>query len=185
MCCNLETESMFETRRWILGVNSHLPDDIAVTWAKVVSPDFHARYSAIARRYKYYMYISPYKRVFDCGRAVWLKKQLDINKMQQACEYLLGEQDFSSFRGSDCQSKTPNRNIIHANVYQENNYIIFDVKANAFLHHMVRNIVGCLLEVGFSNKPPQWLQDVILAKDRRSAAITAPPEGLYLVEVQY
>lgn len=176
---------------WLLGVNSLLPNDVSVKWAKEVDADFHARFSAKARRYKYYIYSYPVKRALYNNRALWVNKNLDIEAMNSACKYLLGEQDFSSLRSSQCESKSPNRNVISASVYSVNNevmdseIIIFDVKANAFLHHMVRNIVGCLLEIGLQHKSPKWLKDVILLKDRTKAARTAPPDGLYLVDVVY
>lgn len=187
---------------WTMGVNTLLPDDIAIKWAKYsddICENFHARFSAKARRYKYYIYTSNYKSSLLANRAVWIRKNLNISKMNEACEYLIGEHDFSSFRSSECQSNSPYRNIMSATVYNIDNFmgldfksnnfdntcLVFDIKANAFLHHMVRNIAGCLIEIGLSNREPQWMLDVLNAKDRTKAAKTSNPEGLYLVEVDY
>lgn len=170
---------------WLLGGNSLLPDDISINWVKEVPPDFHARFSAVARRYNYYFYISPAKRGLLNNRALWVKKTLDTKAMQEACNYLIGEQDFSALRSSQCESKSPYRNVIHAKILSKDHFIVLDIKANAFLHHMVRNIVGCLLEIGLGNKPAEWMLEVLKSKDRTKAAKTAPPDGLYLVEVTY
>lgn len=170
---------------WVLGGNSNLPDDISINWAKEVPDDFHARFSAHYRRYQYYIYTNKVARASLYKRALWLRKELDTSAMQDACKYLLGEQDFSSLRSSQCESSTPFRNIIAADIKLINNFIVFDVTANAFLHHMVRNIVGCLLEIGANNKTPTWFKEVLNLKDRTKASATAPPEGLYLVNVGY
>ncbi len=170
---------------WLLGGNSLLPNDISINWVKEVPADFHARFSAIARRYNYYFYYSPVPRGLLNNRALWIRKPLDTIKMQKACDYLIGEQDFSALRSSQCESKSPYRNVIHAIINSHHNFIVLDIKANAFLHHMVRNIVGCLLEIGFGNKPAEWMLEVLQSKDRTKAAKTAAPDGLYLVEVSY
>lgn len=170
---------------WVRGANTHLPDDISINWAKVVPEQFHARFSATARRYHYYFYVNQVKRAMLSDRALRLRKPLDIAAMQAACSYLIGEQDFSSFRSSQCESRTPYRNVISANIKIDNNFIVLDIKANAFLHHMVRNIVGTLLEIGLGNKTAEWMHDLINLKDRTKAAATSPPDGLYLVEVDY
>ncbi len=170
---------------WTMGVNSMLPDDISVSWAQVVPDDFHARFSALSRRYQYYIYVSPSQRALLNNKAVWVYRDLNIAAMQKACDYLLGEQDFSSFRSSECQSTTPMRNVIAAEIKIIKGFIVLDIKANAFLHHMVRNIVGCLLEIGLNKKPGDWMLEVIKLRDRTQAAKTAGPEGLYLLEVEY
>lgn len=179
------TSNPRELKAWILGGNSRLPKDISINWVQQVPDEFHARFSAVHRRYFYYIYNFPVNRALLTDRALWVRSELDIASMQTACQYLLGEQNFTSLRSSECQSKTPYRNINHANILQHNNFIILDIQANAFLHHMVRNIVGCLLEIGSGNKKSLWLAEVIQAQDRTKAAKTAPPEGLYLVDVGY
>lgn len=180
-----DVTSSRELSAWILGGNTLLPHDISINWAQDVPNEFHARFSAISRRYHYYIYVSQCPRALLMHKALWVRKELDTQSMQLACKYLLGEQDFSSFRSSQCESTSPNRNIISAEISVVNNFIMLDIKANAFLHHMVRNIVGCLLEIGLGNKPPKWLHGVIDAKDRTKSARTAPPDGLYLVAVEY
>lgn len=170
---------------WIIGVNSLLPRTISVTWAKEVSDDFHARFSAISRRYQYYIYCQPYSRPLLHNKALWVYKKLDVHSMQKACDYLKGKQDFSAFRSSECQAKNPVRDIMFAEVKVINNFIVVDIKANAFLHHMVRNIVGCLIQIGLKNKPIDWMQEIILSKDRTEAAKTIAAHGLYLIDVEY
>lgn len=170
---------------WLLGGNTLLPHDISINWAKEVSTNFHARFSAQYRRYQYYFYISPVKRAVFANKALCVRKKLNTAAMNEACKYLLGEQDFSSLRSSQCESPTPFRNVMAADIKIINNFIVLDIKANAFLHHMVRNIVGCLLEIGTDQKPASWLKQVLELKDRRQAAKTAPADGLYLIEVGY
>ena len=170
---------------WTMGVNSNLPDGISVNWAQIVPNDFNARFTATARRYQYYIYVNQSERALLNNRALWVYRDLNITAMQQACNYLLGEQDFSSFRSSECQSITPMRNVIWAQIKSINNFIVLDVKANAFLHHMIRNIVGSLLEIGLDKQPSEWMQELINVRDRTKAAKTARPEGLYLIEVDY
>lgn len=174
-----------DLQAWVRGGNTLLPNDISINWAYKVRDDFHARFSAISRRYHYYIYNYPVKRASLSERALWVNKPLNIAAMNKACEYLLGEQDFSSLRSSQCESRTPYRNIILAEIKQYNNFTYLDIEANAFLHHMVRNIVGCLLEIGLNNKPASWLEEVISQRDRTKAGKTAPPDGLYLVSVGY
>jgi tRNA pseudouridine38-40 synthase len=170
---------------WLLGGNSLLPQDVTINWAQQVSENFHARHSAIYRRYQYYIYINRTIRALLVNKALWSRDDLNILAMQEACQYLIGEQDFSSLRSSRCDARTPYRNILAADIKIINNFIVLDIKANAFLHHMVRNIVGCLLEIGSNKQPPDWLADIIKLKDRTKAARTAPPVGLYLIEVGY
>jgi tRNA pseudouridine38-40 synthase len=182
---SLNNNKIRDLKAWTRGVNSVLPNDIAVSWAKVVDNNFHARFSAIARQYKYTIYCHEHIKPLLNNQALWVYRQLDVEKMQQACKYLLGEQDFSCFRSSECQAKTPVKNIIFANIMSNNGFIVLDIKANAFLHHMVRNIVGCLLAVGLNNRPPEWIAEIIQLKDRKKAAKTAPAHGLCLVAVDY
>jgi tRNA pseudouridine38-40 synthase len=170
---------------WVQGANSQLPDSISLIWADKISQYFHARFSAGARTYRYVIDNSPTRPAIMAAAVTWVKKPLDISLMQQSCEYLLGEQDFSAFRGSGCQSNSPCRNVHKANVYRRGNLVIFEITANAFLLHMVRNIVGSLLEVGTARQKPLWIQQLLIQGDRCKSAATAAPDGLYLVAVDY
>lgn len=170
---------------WTMGVNAKLPSDIAVRWAKEVPDEFHARFSATARRYRYVIYNHAYRPGILSSGVSHYHQELDAQLMHVAGQYLLGENDFTSFRAVHCQSRSPWRNIIHLNVSRHQRYIVVDIKANAFVHHMVRNIVGSLIEVGRGEQPPEWIAWLLAAKDRKLAAATAKAEGLYLVDVDY
>lgn len=172
-------------RAWTLGVNAHLPDTIAVTWAKSVSQDFHARFSATHRRYRYIIHNAKMRPAILHQGVTHIHRDLDENKMHEAAQALLGEQDFTSFRAALCQSKSPFRNVTEVSVYRQGRYVILDITANAFLHHMVRNIAGSLVEIGAGDKPVTWIAELLLLKDRSKAASTAKPNGLYLVDVFY
>lgn len=172
-------------RAWTMGVNTKLPSSIAVRWAKEVSQEFHARFSATARRYRYIIYNHNLRSGILSQGVSHYHGELDESLMHQAGQYLLGENDFSSFRAAQCQSKSPWRNLHHLKVTRQNRYIIVDIKANAFVHHMVRNIVGSLIEVGKKTQEPEWIKWLLEIKDRNQAAATAKAEGLYLVEVDY
>ena len=167
------------------GMNTTLPKDIAITWAKAVSDDFHARFSARSRRYRYLIYNNRFRSgVFNSG-VTHVYRPLNVELMHEAAQALVGLHDFSSFRASHCQSKTPLRNIHYIKLYRQQRYVIVDVKANAFLHHMVRNIVGSLIDVGIGEKPVRYINDLLEMKDRTKASVTAKPNGLYLVDVEY
>lgn len=172
-------------RAWILGGNNELPADIRVLWAKPVVEDFHARYSAVAREYRYSIYNHHVASALFHKRAMWCRYELDVERMQAAAFYLLGEHDFSSFRGSGCQSRSPCRRVTEIKITQGGNMVNITVKGNAFLLHMVRNIVGSLVLVGTGQKSSSWMQELLMAKDRRLAGVTAPAHGLYLVRVEY
>lgn len=182
---HFDTTAERDDKAWVMGTNAQLPDAIAVRWAKRVPDDFHARFSATARRYRYIIYNHKYRPAILRSGLSHYHQQLNVELMQQAAPYLLGEQDFTSFRAVQCQSHSPNRNIHHLHIARQGDYIVLDIKANAFLHHMVRNITGSLLEVGMQNRPPQWIAELLAAKDRNLAAATAKAGGLYLVEVDY
>jgi len=167
------------------GMNTLLPKDIAITWCKPVSQDFHARYSATARRYRYIIYNYPLRTgVFGNG-ITHVFAPLDETRMHEAAQALVGEHDFTSFRASHCQSHTSSRNVHSIDIYRLQHYVVVDIKANAFLHHMVRNIVGSLVRVGTQEKPVNWMAQLLALKDRTKAAPTAKPNGLYLVKVDY
>lgn len=172
-------------RAWEKGVNSMLPETVRVRWAQPVPPSFHARFSATARRYLYLIYEADFQSTHLAGKATRITFTPDIEAMQQAGQYLLGEHDFSAFRAAGCQSRTPQRCISWLNVGRRNRFIVVDIQANAFLQHMVRNIVGMLLEVGRGARPALWSLELLRGRDRRLAAKTAPADGLYLVRADY
>ena len=183
---NFSTSAIRQEKAWVLGVNAHLPNDINVSAVYEVDERFSARFSALYRRYQYVVYQSKTSSALWHERVTWINQSLDISKMNAACTYLLGEQDFSSFRSSQCQSVSAKRNIHHAYFIKHGQFIIFDIQGNAFLHHMVRNIVGSMLEVGLGKKSPDWINALLIGvKDRTQAGVTAPPQGLYLIEVGY
>jgi tRNA pseudouridine38-40 synthase len=172
-------------RAWVLGCNSILTSDIVVKWSKVVNDNFHARFSALNRTYRYVIINTAIAPAIMRYYQTWHPKILDEKKMFDAAQYLLGEHDFSSFRGADCQAKTPMRNVQKIDIKRQDNLIIIDISANAFLHHMVRNIVGVLLAIGEGRQQPVWAKEVLQACDRSAGDITAKPFGLYLMHVEY
>jgi tRNA pseudouridine38-40 synthase len=172
-------------RNWLKGANSKLPDSIAVIWAGQVDKSFHARFSATSRTYRYVMHASSARPAVLSQGVTWVRYPLNVALMQEACQYLLGEQDFSAFRGAGCQSNSPYRNITSAKVVSAGQLLVFEVSANAFVLHMVRNIVGSLMDVGFARRDPHWIAELIAGRDRCKSAATASPNGLYLVDVDY
>lgn len=179
------TTAVRKDAAWTMGVNSHLPSDIAVRWVKTVDDDFHARFSATARRYRYIIFNHRYRPAVLAQGVTHCHMPLDAERMEQAAQCLLGENDFTSFRAVQCQSRTPWRNVKHVKVTRHGAYIVVDIKANAFVHHMVRNIVGSLIEIGCGNQDVNWMAELLALKDRARAAATAKAEGLYLVSVDY
>lgn len=182
---HFETTTSRPLKAWMLGCNHHLPKDIAVKWVRPVSADFHARYSALYRRYQYFVFLSVARPALFAECLTHYGRSVDMAAMQQAAQVLIGEHDFTSFRAKDCQSRTPVREIHHLTFRQQGPYLCIEVQANAFLKHMVRNIVGSLLAVGVGDRSGDWLTDVLHAKDRSAAGVTAPPNGLFLVDVGY
>lgn len=172
-------------RNWVMGANAKLPDSVALVWADSVGEDFHARFSATARTYRYVIASQQTRPATLAGGLTWVKYPLDVPAMNNACQHLLGEQDFTAFRGAGCQSLSPFRNVESARVYESGQLIVFEVTANAFVLHMVRNIVGSLLEVGLQRQTPGWIQQLLEWGDRCKSAATAPAFGLYLVGVRY
>ncbi len=170
---------------WVMGGNHHLPRDITLLWAGLVPGDFHARYSATGRTYRYLIYNHPVRPAWAHHSFTWIHQPLSAELMDKSAQVLLGERDFSAFRGADCQSNTPFRYLSRIEVSRRGVLITVEVEANAFLHHMVRNIVGTLLQVGAGKNPPDWVSEVLASKDRTQAGITAPAQGLYLVRVDY
>lgn len=182
---HFETCANRPLQAWCFGVNANLPDDIAVKWAVEVAEDFHARFSATARRYRYIIFNNKLRSAILPKGVSHYHVDLDEQKMHQAGQFLLGENDFSAFRAAKCQSHSPWRNVHHLNLSRQGKYIIVDIQANAFVHHMVRNIVGSLIEVGQGKQPVEWIKWLLEQKDRTLAAPTAKAEGLYLVDVHY
>lgn len=174
-----------QLQAWYLGTNANLPSDIKVRWAQQVADEFHARFSAVARRYRYIIYNHQLPPAILAQGLTHYHLPLDHHRMHQAGQCLIGEKDFSSFRAAQCQSHTPWRNVYHLNVSRIGNYVIIDIKANAFVHHMVRNIVGSLIEVGVGHQPVEWIEWLQQQRNRTLAAPTAKPNGLYLVDVEY
>ncbi len=173
---------------WVRGINSYLPSSIAVRWACEVpggKGGFHARSSAIARRYRYLVYNSPVRSPLWKNRAGWVFRPLDLERMQAGAAFLLGEHDFSAFRAAECQSITPVKTMNGISIEKQGNLIVFTFGANAFLHHMIRNIVGSLIVVGKGNRPPEWMKELLESRDRSQAAPTFMPDGLYLSRVFY
>jgi tRNA pseudouridine38-40 synthase len=170
---------------WVRGTNALLASDIAVLWAHPVADEFHARFSAQARSYQYVLINRPSRSAVHQGKAGWFHMPLDVAAMRAAAHYLLGEHDFSAFRSSQCQAKTPVKNLAQLDIQQQGDTIIFNLTANAFLHHMVRNILGCLLYVGKGKYPPQWMLEVLEGRERKFAAPTFAPDGLYLRHITY
>lgn len=170
---------------WVRGVNTFLPASVAVRWAHPVADEFHARFSAYARRYRYLLLNRPQRPGVQSGRVGWCHQPLDVVRMQGAAEALLGEHDFSSFRAAECQAKSPQKTMHVAQVRRVGEVIVFDFEASAFLHHMVRNLVGSLVYIGQGRQPADWMQTLLEVRDRRVAAPTFAAEGLYLVGVRY
>jgi tRNA pseudouridine38-40 synthase len=164
---------------WVRGVNSNLPDGIAVRWAQPVDDEFHARFSARGRRYRYLLLNRPQRPGLWGGRVGWCHGALDLAAMQDACGRLLGEHDFSAFRAAGCQAKSPVKTLSRAEVRQCGSMFIFDFEASAFLHHMVRNLVGSLVYIGKGTQAPAWIDELLQMKDRKLAAPTFSPDGLY------
>lgn len=183
---HFDTSAKRTERAWVMGCNTFLPSSVRILWARPVPLDFDARRSALSRRYRYMVYNHAIRPSLFRTQLGWYYRKLDVQKMREAASYWLGEHDFSSFRASECQSKTPIRKMIEICVDGwDNTWINIEFEANAFLHHMVRNMMGVLWKIGGEEVSPDWAKTLLLAKDRRLASITAPPQGLYLVAVRY
>lgn len=186
---HFDTELDRETFSWVRGVNAFLPASIAVRWACELPLDaenpFHARFSAIARTYHYVIYNHPVRAPLWAGKAGWVFRPLQIEPMRAAARHLLGTHDFSAFRAADCQARSPVKNMQDIRIERIGDLVVLTLKANAFLHHMVRNIVGSLIFVGTGNQQPQWMLELLAARDRSRAAPTFMPDGLYLAKIDY
>jgi tRNA pseudouridine38-40 synthase len=182
---HFDSDAVRPQSAWIRGVNALLPDAVAVTWVRHVAAEFHARYGALERRYRYLLLDQPVRPVLNRHHVGWMHQALDIERMRVAASYLLGQHDFSAFRSAECQANSPVRDLRRIDVQRCGDYVVFDIAANAFLHHMVRNIVGSLAYVGAGRQLPQWVQDVLQGCDRAKAAPTMSAAGLYLADVSY
>lgn len=181
---HFDTDAQRPLTAWTRGVNAHLPEGCAVQWACEVDGDFHARFGAFWRRYQYWIYRAPQRHPL-VHSAAWMFQPLNVAAMREALPALVGEHDFSAFRAAQCQAATPVRTLTHLELSEEGPFLSFTLQANAFLHHMARNLVGTLLEVGLGNQSADWPRQVLAGRDRRQAAKTAPACGLTLVEVGY
>ena len=182
---HFDTSAVRPDTAWVRGVNAFLPEAVAVLWARPVDAEFHARFSAVARTYRYRLVNRPVRPALAARRAGWYHAPLDVEAMRAAARALLGEHDFSAFRAAECEAASPVRTVHSLDISREGERIELVIRANAFLHHMVRNIVGSLVYVGAGKQPPGWIADVLAARDRSKAAPTFAPEGLYLERVEY
>lgn len=182
---HFESNAARSMRSWVLGVNANLPRAICVLWATAVSDEFHARFSARRRSYRYVLFNRPIRPTFLAHRVSWEYRPLDAGLMAEAAHALVGEHDFSSFRALECQAKHPVRTVYRLDVTREGQMVYLDAEANGFLHHMVRNIVGVLAAIGAGERPASWAQEVLERRNRTLGGVTAPAHGLYLTRVQY
>jgi tRNA pseudouridine38-40 synthase len=182
---HFDSEAERTPRSWLLGANSELPADVALTWAQPVPAHFHARYCAEARVYRYLILNRTARSALNAARTAWVTRTLETEAMAEAAAQLVGEHDFSAFRAAECQAKSPIRRLTSLTVARRGDWIVIEAIANAFLHHMVRNIAGLLIAVGKGDQPPGWARTVLEGRDRTRGAATAPAAGLYLWEVRY
>ena len=182
---HFDTRATRSARSWVLGGNSELPPDVSLSWAVAVPAHFHARYSAEARSYRYLILNRSARSALSAQRAIWIHRPLDQSRMAEAPQALVGEHDFSAFRAAECQAKSPIRRMERISVARRGDWVIIEATANAFLHHMMRNIAGLLIAVGRADAPASWAQELLAGRDRTRAAATAPAAGLYLLSVRY
>lgn len=182
---HFETQTTRTEGAWLFGGNANLPSDVNFKWAKEVNDDFHARFNAYARSYEYKIHHHPVRSSLKTGYYLWEPRSLNIDDMKKAAAFLVGEHDFSCFRGSMCQAKSPIKTIEYLQIDEIGDDLIIKVKANAFLHHMVRNLVGTLLKIGREEESPDWMLSVLNSKDRKQAGPTAEPQGLYFIKAHY
>ena len=182
---HFETSAKRNERNWVLGLNSHLPDDINVTWAKAVDDDFSARFSALNRSYRYLILNRVSRSAIHDKKMWWVFNPLDIERMQAAADRLVGHYDFSAFRAKLCQAHSPVKTIEKIQITKQGDCIAIDVKAQSFLHHMVRNLVGVIVPIGEGRQAIEWATEVLESRDRGQGGITSPPEGLYFINAEY
>jgi tRNA pseudouridine38-40 synthase len=182
---HFDTQAQRPKSAWVRGVNALLPDSIAVLWAAQVPDEFHARYCALERCYRYILLTHPVRPGLGHGNIGWFHEPLDLESMRSAAHMLLGEHDFSAFRAAECQAISPVRNLTRLDITCHGDILIYEIRANAFLHHMVRNIIGCLVYVGKGKHRPEWIKALLEGRNRAAAAPTFPAAGLYLAGVDY
>ncbi len=182
---HFDTPARRSPRSWVFGGNAHLPEGVVFLWAKEVDETFHARFSAIERRYRYVILNRPVRPALDRHRVAWEPRPLHVKAMQEAAAHLLGRHDFSAYRAMACQAKSPVRTLKRLEVERRGERIVIDAVADGFLHHMVRNIAGVLMAIGMGKHPPLWAKEVLEGRDRTLGGVTAPPQGLYLAQVTY
>nr|WP_330385154.1 tRNA pseudouridine(38-40) synthase TruA [Woeseia oceani] len=182
---HFDTSAERESRGWLLGANSSLPNDVNVVWVQAVSDDFHARYTATGRRYRYLILNRLVRSSLFRHRAWWVYRPLDVARMSAAALQLIGEHDFSAFRAAGCQARTAVREVSSLRIHRHSDWLMIDIAANAFLQHMVRNISGLLVEIGTGDRDPAWATEVLESRDRTCGGVAAPAHGLSLVGVEY
>jgi tRNA pseudouridine38-40 synthase len=182
---HFDTEVTRSNFSWVRGVNNFLPAGVAIQWAKPVPVEFNARFTAFERTYDYVLYIDAVKPTLLSGKVGWVHTALDVDAMREAAAFLIGRHDFSAFRSSECQAKSPVKTLKEISVVPNGKFVHFRFTASAFLHHMVRNLVGCLIAVGRGRHPAAWMQELLAHGDRKQAAATFMPDGLYLSRVGY
>jgi tRNA pseudouridine38-40 synthase len=182
---HFDTEAVRTLRGWTLGANTNLPRDISVAWAVPVPSHFHARYSAEARTYRYFIFNRNVRSALAEKRATHVHRPLDHERMREGSLALIGEHDFSAFRSSECQARSTTRRLTRLTVDRDGDWVVMEVTANAFLHHMVRNIAGLLIAIGHGDREPRWAREVLDGRDRTRGGVTAPPEGLYMWGIDY
>jgi tRNA pseudouridine38-40 synthase len=182
---HFDTYAKRRPHNWMMGVNTYLPDGIALRWVRDIDESFHARFSATSRRYRYLIFNKEIKQGLMHDQLTWCRFPLDENKMHEAAQALMGEHDFTSYRAKDCQAKSPVRTIEHISVRRYGDIVMIEVQANAFLYHMIRNIAGVLMPIGMERKPVEWCASLLAQQDRALGGVTAPSAGLYFVGVEY
>jgi tRNA pseudouridine38-40 synthase len=182
---HFESTAARAAHAWLLGANSQLPRDVSLKWVLEAADAFHARYGALARSYRYVIHTGRARAALLAGRVAWRVGTLDASAMHRAAQALVGEHDFSAFRDADCQARTPMRNVHSISVRALDEFVVLDVRANAFLHHMVRNIAGVLIPIGQGKQPEDWTRTVLGSRDRRQGGVTADPGGLYFLGPHY
>ncbi|NWA25935.1 tRNA pseudouridine(38-40) synthase TruA [Pseudomonas gingeri] len=182
---HFDTSAERSLKAWVMGANINLPHDVSVSWAQVMPAHFHARFKAIARRYRYVIYNDQIRPAHLNQEITWNHRPLDVERMAEAARHLIGTHDFSAFRAGQCQAKSPIKEVHHLRVTRHGKMIVIDIRAGAFLHHMVRNIAGVLMTIGTGERPVEWAREVLESRVRRTGGVTAHPFGLYLVQVEY
>jgi len=182
---HFDTSSERALHSWVLGMNSHLPADISISWVRSVADDFHARFSATARRYRYLVLNRPFRVALNRRFVAWEHRQLDEARMARAARDLVGEHDFTSYRAASCQARSSVREVQELVIRRNGELVVIEIQANAFLHHMVRNIAGVLIAIGAGRQAAGWAREILEARDRTAGGVTAPAQGLYLTGVSY